>query len=92
MPVIIDSFVLRLCGIDSYLTEDKKLIIISQWDNKYSIVQKPTHVLIGDLKLKEVLHLTEQEVRSVKVIRNLGRQMVAGTTGDLIERRINNKV
>ena len=42
--------------------------------------------------MNQVVHLTEQEVRSVKVIRNLGRQMVAGTTGDLIERRINNKV
>ena len=84
MPVIIDTFILRLCGIYSYLGEDKKLIIISQWDNKYSIVQKPTHILIGDLKLNEVVHLTEQGVRSVKVIRNLGRQMVAGTTEDLI--------
>ena len=66
------------------MSEDKKLIIISQWDNKHSIVQKPTHVLIGDLKLKEVLHLTEQEVCSAKVIRNCNRQMIAGTTGDLI--------
>ena len=40
MPVIIDTFILRLCGIYSYLGEDKKLIMISQWDNKYSIVQK----------------------------------------------------
>ena len=92
MPVIIDTFILRICGIYSYLCEGKKLIIISQWDNKYSIVQKPTDILIGDLKMNEVVHLTEQGVRSVKVIRNLGRQMVAGTTGDLIERRINNKV
>ena len=60
------------------------MIIISQWDNKYSIVQKPTHMLTGDLKLNEVVHLTEQEVRSVKVIRNVGRHMVAGTTEDLI--------
>ena len=80
MPVIIDTFILRLCGIYSYLGEGKKLIIISRWDNKYSIVQKPTHVLIGDLKLKEVLHLTEEGIRSIKVIRNVGRQMIAGTT------------
>ena len=60
MPVIIDTFILRLCGIYSYMSEDKKLIMISQCDNKYSVVQKPTHVLIGDLKLKEVLHLTEK--------------------------------
>ena len=80
MPVIIDSFILRLCGIDNYLGEDKKLIMISQWDNKYSIVQKPTHMLTGDLKLNEVVHLTEQEVRSVKVIRNVGRHMVLGST------------
>ena len=88
MPVIIDTFILRLCGIYSYLGEDKKLIIISQWDNKYSIVQKPTHILIGDLKLNEVVHLTEQVVCSVKVIRNCNRQMVAGTTGDLIAREL----
>ena len=91
MPVIIDTFILRLCGIYSYLGEGKKLIIISQWDNEYSIVQRATHVLIGDLKINQVVHLTEQEAGSVKVIRNLGRQMVVGTTGDLIERRINNK-
>ena len=41
-------------------------------------MQKPTHVLIGDIKMNQVVHLTEREVRSVKVIRNLGRQMVAG--------------
>ena len=91
MPVIIDSFILGLCGIYSYLGEDKKLIMISQWDNKHSIVRRATHILIGDLKMNQVVHLTEQAVRSVKVIRNLGRQMVAGT-GDLIERRINNNV
>ena len=84
MPVIIDTFILGLCGICSYIGEDKKLIMISRWDKKYSIVQKPTHVLVGDLKLKEVLHLTEQEVCSAKVIRNCNRQMIAGTTGDLI--------
>ena len=78
MPVIIDTFILRLCGINSFIGEDKKLIIISQWDNKYSILQKPTHILTGDLKLNEAVHLTEQEVRSIKVIRTLGRIMVAG--------------
>ena len=80
MPVIIDTFILRLCGINSYFGEDKKLIIISQWDNEYGILQKPTHILTGDLKLNKVVHLTEQVVCSVKVIRNVGRQMVAGTT------------
>jgi hypothetical protein len=45
MPVIIDTLILRYCGINSYIGEDKKLIMISQWDNEYSIVQKPTHVL-----------------------------------------------
>ena len=80
MPVIIDTFILRLCGINSYIGEGKKLIIISRWDNKYSIVQKPTHILIGDLKLNETLHLTEQEICGAKVIRNRGRVMVAGTT------------
>jgi hypothetical protein len=83
MPVIIDTFILRRCGIDWYVGEDKKLIIISQWDNKYSILQKPTHILTGDLKLNEVVHLTEQVVRSVKVIRTVGRVLVAGTTEDL---------
>ena len=78
IPLIIDTLILRLCGINSYLSEDKKLIIISRWDNKYSIVQKPTHILVGDLKLNEVVHLTEQVVLSVKVIRNCGRIMVAG--------------
>jgi hypothetical protein len=84
MPVIIDTFILRLCGIYSYLGEDKKLIMISQWDNMYSIVQKPTHILIGDLKMNEAVHLTEQLVSSVKVIRNCNRLLVAGTTEDLI--------
>ena len=84
MPVIIDTFILRLRGIYNYLGEGKKLIIISRWDNKHSIVQKPTHILIGDLKLKEVLHLTEEGIRSIKVVRNLGRQMIAGTTENLI--------
>jgi hypothetical protein len=92
MPVIIDTCILGLCGTDWYVTEDKKLIIISQWDNKYSIVQKPRHVLTGDLKLNKVVHLTEQVVRSVIVIRSLGRVMVAGKTEGLMARRINNKV
>ena len=70
--------------MNNYLGEGKKLIIISRWDNKQSIVQTPTHILIGDLKLKEVLHLTEEGIRSIKVVRNLGRQMIAGTTENLI--------
>ena len=92
MPDIIDTFILRLCGIESYMGEDNKLFIISQWDNKHSIVQKPTHILTGDIKMNQVMHLTEQEVRSVKVIRNVGRQMIAGTAEDLIAQRINLKV
>jgi hypothetical protein len=84
MPVIIDTFILRLCGIYSYLGEDKKLIMISQWDNMYSIVQKPTHILIGDLKMNEAVHLTEQLVYAIKVIRNCNRLLVAWTTEDLI--------
>ena len=92
MPVIIDTFILRLCGIYSYLGEDKKLIMISQWDNIYSIVQKPTHILIGDLKVNDVVHLTEQLICSMKAIRNCNRLMVAGTTEDLIAWRIDSKV
>ena len=88
MPVIIDTFILRLCGIYSYLGEDKKLIMISQWDNMYSIVQKPTHILIGDLKMNEAVHLTEQLVYAIKVIRNCNRLLVAGTTEDLIANSI----
>ena len=84
MPVIIDTFILRRCGIYNYIGEGKKLIIISRWDNKYSIVQKPMHILIGDLKLKKVLHLTEEGIRSMKVVRNIGRQMIAGTTENVI--------
>ena len=84
MPVIIDTFILRLCGIYSYLGEGKKLVIISRWDNEHSIVQKPMYILIGDLKLKEVVHLTEEGIRSMKVVKNFGRQMIAGTTEDLI--------
>jgi hypothetical protein len=92
MPEIIDTFILRLCGIESYMGEDKKLLIISQWDDKHSIVQKPTHILTGDIKMNQVMHMTEQEVRSVKVIRNVGRQMIAGTAEDSIVQRISLKV
>lgn len=78
MPVIMDTFILRMCGTDSFLGEGGKFILIDKWSNPESIVQRPTHMMIGELKLNKAIHLTSEPVRSIKVGRNVGRQMLAG--------------
>ena len=80
MPIIIDTFILRLCGIDTYNAEKRHLIMIDKWSEESSIVQKPTHVWTGEMKLNRVVHLEAREISDTKVVRNIGRQMVAGVT------------
>ena len=37
MPIIIDTFVLRLCGIDSYTAEGRRLIMVDKWSDESGI-------------------------------------------------------
>lgn len=84
MPIIVDTFVLRLCGIESYLGEDRQLMIVSKWSNEGRILQRPTHILVGEVKLNRVVHLIEQTVHDVRVVRNVGRHLIAGVTNEVI--------
>ena len=77
MPTIIDTFILRLCGINSYMAEDRHLIMIDKWTAESGIVQRPTHIRIGEIKMHGVVHLEPQEISDTKMTRNVGRQMIA---------------
>jgi hypothetical protein len=77
MPIIIDSFILRRSGFDTYVNDSCELVMISRWI-KNGIVSRPSKMLAAKLKLGGVLHFNERDIDGSQVLRNSGRQMVAG--------------
>jgi hypothetical protein len=69
---------------DSYMAKKRHLIMIDKWSEESGIVQKPTHVRTGEIKLHGVVHLEAREISDTKVNRNVGRQMVAGVIENMM--------
>ena len=77
MPIIIDAFILRMSGFDTYVNDSCELVMISRWI-RYGIVSRPSKMLAAQLKVGDVLHFNERDIDGSQVLRNSGRQMVAG--------------
>ena len=77
MPIIIDAFILRRSGFDTYVNDSCELVLISRWI-KNGIVSRPSKMLATELKLGSVLHFNERDIDESQVLRNAGRQIIAG--------------
>jgi hypothetical protein len=59
------------------MAEDRHLIMIDKWTEESGIVQRPTHIRIGEIKMHGVVHLEPREISDTKMTRNVGRQTIA---------------
>jgi hypothetical protein len=83
LPVIMDSFILRMCGIDTYVTSSGELMMIDEWSiDDTTTIERPLSLKSAEFCSNRPLHLTSNDTTSVQVLRNVGRLMIAGCTTD----------
>ena len=77
MPMIMDTVILRMSGVDTYINDNHEIVIVSEWI-KNGIVSRPSKMLASEIKVGGVFHFNERVIDGSKVLRNGGRHMVAG--------------
>ena len=84
LPICMDTFILKMCGITTYINSRGQLLIFDKWSSDENIYHRPVSVLISDPVMKEVVHMEKSKSQEMEVVAYDDNViMIAGKTDDV---------
>ena len=77
LPICMDTFILKMCGITTYINSRGQLLIFDKWSSDANILHRPVSVLISDPVMKEVVHMERSKSHEMEVMAYNDKALIA---------------